>query len=73
MKLDPQTQKFLVIDTHQGIFKFTQLPYGVNAAPGIFQRAMEQMLRDIPGVVVYMGDILVTGPTEAEHLRSLEC
>ena len=30
------------------------------------------MLRDIPGVVVYMGDILVTGPTEAEHLRSLE-
>lgn len=31
-----------------------------------------RMLRDIPGVVVYMGDILVTGPTEAEHLRSLE-
>ena len=33
---------------------------------------MELMLRDIPGVVVYIDDILVTGPTEAEHLRSLE-
>ena len=33
---------------------------------------MELMLRDIPGVVVYIDDILVTGSTEAEHLRSLE-
>jgi len=44
-------------------------PIQVNAAPGIFQHAMEQMLR---GVVVYMDDILLTGPTEAEHLRLLE-
>jgi len=57
-----------VINTHRGLFKFTRLPYGVNTAPGIFQHAMEQMLGDIPGVVVYMDDILVTGPTEAEHL-----
>ena len=71
MRLSAHSQKYLVINTHRGLFRYTRLPYGVNAAPGIFQRTMEQMLRDIPGVVVYIDDILVTGPTEAEHLRSL--
>jgi len=27
---------------------------------------------DIPGVVVYMDDILVTGPSESDHLAALE-
>jgi len=32
---------------------------------------MEQILQGAPGVVVYMDDILVTGPTEFEHQKSL--
>lgn len=72
MKVDAKSQKYLVINTHRGLFKYTRLPYGVNTAPGIFQQAMEQMLRDVPGVAVYMDDILVTGPTETEHLSSLK-
>ena len=40
--------------------------------PGIFQRVMESLVQGIPGVVVYLDDILVTGKTEEEHLRSLE-
>ncbi len=69
MKLD---SKYVVINTHRGLFRYTRLPYGVSSAPGPFQRAMEQMLRSIPGVVVYMDDILITGETDAEHLNSLE-
>ena len=33
---------------------------------------MEQLLHGIPGVVVYIDDILVSNPTEEEHLSSLE-
>ena len=33
---------------------------------------MEGILQGIPGVVVYLDDILVTGKTEAEHLASLK-
>ena len=33
---------------------------------------MENLLQDIPGVAVYIDDILITGETEADHLRSLE-
>ena len=72
MKLDPASQKYLVINTHRGLFKYTRLPYGVSSAPGLFQQAMEQLLRGIPGVVVYIDDILVTGQTEAEHLHALD-
>ncbi len=72
MKLDSQSRKYVVINTHRGLFRYTRLPYGVSSAPGLFQRAMEQMLRGIPGVVIYMDDILITGETEVEHLNSLE-
>ena len=36
MKLDPASQKYLVINTHRGLFKYTRLPYGVSSAPGLF-------------------------------------
>jgi len=33
---------------------------------------MGSLLADIPAVVIYMDDILVTGPTESDHLAALE-
>ena len=36
------------------------------------KKAMEQLLQGIHGVVVYIDDILISGPTEADHLSSLE-
>ena len=41
------------------------------AAPGIFQRTMETLLKGCPGVCVYIDDILVTGSTLQEHLDHL--
>ena len=48
------------------------MPFGISSAPGIFQRVMEGLLADIKGVVVYLDDILITGPTEEQHLATLE-
>ena len=33
---------------------------------------MEGVLKDIPGVVVYLDDILITGRTNTDHLKSLQ-
>ena len=33
---------------------------------------MEQLLHGIPGVVIYLDDILISNQTQVEHLLSLE-
>ena len=72
LKLSEESQKYAVINTHKGLFAFTRLQYGLNCAVGIFQRVMENVLKDIPHVAIYVDDIVITGPTEEEHLKSLE-
>ena len=62
----------MVINTTKGLFWYTRLPYGISSAPGIFQREMEHLFQGIPGVVVYLDDILVTGENEQSNLRTLE-
>ena len=77
LTLDEDSRKYVVINTHKGLFRYTRLPYGVSSAPGIFQRVMENLLPDIPGIAVYLDDILhshilVMGESEAEHLKTLK-
>ena len=70
--LDEESKKYVVINTHRGLFRYNRLPYGLSSAPGIFQRVMESLLQGISGVVVYLDDILITGRTVQEHLATLE-
>ena len=66
-----ESREHVVINTHRGPFRYNRLPFGVSSAPGIFQRVMESVLRGIPGVVVYLDDILITSPTDDEHIATL--
>ena len=72
MVLDEGSAKCLTINTHLGLYQYTRLPFGVASAPAMFQRAMDMILQGIEGVICYIDDILVTGPTDEEHLERLE-
>ena len=72
LPLHPDSRKYVVINTHKGLFQYTRLPFGISSAPGIFQKEMDNLLVAIPGVIVYLNDILVTGENEPKHLQSLE-
>ncbi len=72
VEVDEATRELLTINTHQGLYQYNRLPFGVASAPAIFQRTMEQITSGLPGVGVYLDDIIVTGRDEAEHLRNLD-
>eukprot|EP00731_Ephydatia_muelleri_P000643 Em0001g643a len=72
MELDEGSRKYLVVNTHRGLFRYKRLPFGVSSAPALFQRAMDTILQGLPGVVCYQDDILVTGKEIDEHLKNLE-
>ena len=71
LKLDEDSKKYTTINTHKGLFQYNQLPFGVSSSPGIFQRAIENLLQGIPYVVVRMDDILVSGQDDTAHLDNL--
>ena len=71
IKLEETSKNYVVINTNKGLFRYTRLPYGVSSAPGLFQRAMENLLQGLPHVVVYIDDILVIGDSNESHLANL--
>ena len=70
--LEEDSKDLVAINTHKGLYRYNRLPFGVSAAPSIFQRIMEGILRDLPGVCIYLDDILITGKTETAHLNTLD-
>eukprot|EP00795_Rhopilema_esculentum_P005001 gene5001-biopygen83 len=70
--LGPESQKRLALSTHQGVLLQMRLLFGISSAPGYFQEIMDQLTSDLPGVAVYLDDILVSGSTAEEHLTNLK-
>ncbi|CAH8565704.1 unnamed protein product [Dicrocoelium dendriticum] len=72
VELDETSRRLTTISTHLGLFEYTRLPFGINSAPAIFQRIIDNIVRDIPNTCAYLDDILITGRTEKEHLYTLD-
>lgn len=70
--LDEESRKYVTVNTHQGLFTYKRLPFGVVSAPAIFQRTMVNLLKGIPLVAVYLDNILVSVVDEADHLCNLD-
>ena len=70
--LDDVSRGALTLNTHRGLFRPTRLPFGVASAPGIFQRIMDGLLAGLPGVCVYLDDIIITGSDMGSHLKNLK-
>ncbi|UYV74208.1 K02A2.6-like [Cordylochernes scorpioides] len=73
LELDDESQLYTVINTLQGLYKYTRLPFGISSAPALFQKQMDILLKGIPMVFCALDDILITGKNDQDHLKNLEC
>ncbi|KAL0149455.1 hypothetical protein M9458_055243 [Cirrhinus mrigala] len=58
--------------THDGLFRFKRVPYGLASAPSCFQRMMSEILKGQSGAHCYLDDIMVAGATLKEHDKNLQ-
>ncbi|KAL1458772.1 hypothetical protein WDU94_008888 [Cyamophila willieti] len=72
VKLDEQSSKLCTFNTPFARFKFLRLPYGLSCAPEKFHQKVVDFMSDIPGVLVYIDDILIYGSTKEEHNNRLQ-
>ena len=71
MEICEDSRQYLTIATHNGLFQQNRLVYGITTAPAIWQNAIEKVLQGLPGVKVYLDDILVSGKTATGAVRRM--
>ena len=71
MVLDEKSQPYVNINTHLGLYRYTRLPFGVAAAPAIFQQIINKMLDGLTQTGGILDDLIVTGQNDEQHIKNL--
>ena len=71
MELEEESHKYVAINTYQGLYQFTRVPYGISSAPTLFQKTMDTILQGKKKVICSIDDILIMGGNDQEHLWTL--
>ncbi|XP_062514560.1 uncharacterized protein K02A2.6-like [Corticium candelabrum] len=71
MLVDPRSQQYLTINTRKGMFTYTRMSFGISSAPSIWQRAIDNVLSGLDGVICYLDDILIVGNSDEQHNQRL--
>jgi hypothetical protein len=67
LELSPESRDITTFTTHQGLYRYKRLCFGINSAAELFQRKIEEMLHGIDGVRNMSDDIIVYAKSEKEH------
>ena len=64
------SQKYLSVNIHKGLYAYQRVTYGIASAPALFQSTMDQILQGMDNVRCRIDDIIRTDPHE--HLQVLD-
>ena len=71
-ELDDESNDKCAIATPFGVYRYRRVPMGVSCAPDIAQDIMEQCLRDINDLEIYIDDIAAFSDSWEDHLILLD-
>ena len=77
IKMHPDSKEKTAFVTHQGLYEFNVMPFGLMNAPAVFQCTMQQVLSGLnlghgqDFVLVYIDDVLIFSPTLEDHLAHI--
>lgn len=72
LKLCEEDKEILTLNTPKGLYKCNRLMYGVASAPAIWQRTIENILKDIPDIIVFLDDIKIASTSKEKHFENLK-
>ena len=71
MKVHANSREKTAFITHDGLYEFQVMPFGLMNAPAVFQRLMKHVLKDLNSdgkfVSVYLDNVLIFSRTIEEH------
>jgi transposase InsO family protein len=72
IRLSADSRRYTAFATHKGLFEFEKLPFGIAIAPQEFQSIMSGVLHGIPGVDVYVDDIIIAAASPETFVQRAE-
>ena len=72
--LDPATKDKSAFVTHNGLYEFQVLPFGLTNSPASFQRLMGHILRGLEykSALIYIDDVIIFSKSANDHLKHIE-
>ena len=67
IELAPESRDITTFGTHDGLYRYKPLMFGISCAPEMYQKVIRQVLQDCEGAHNILDDVIVHATTEEEH------
>ena len=66
-----QSRYITTFVTHEDLRRYTRLNFGTNSASEVFQNAINEQIKEIPGVINISNDIIIYEKSQQDHDHAL--
>ena len=70
-QLDASERYLTAFEADGRLWEFNCIPFGLRNSPAAFSRALQDLIGHLPGVIVYLDDVVIGGSTLAKHNKNL--
>ena len=72
IELAPESRDITTFGTHDGLYRYKRLMFGIRCVPEMYQKVIRQVLQDCEGAHNILDDVIVHATTEEEHDHRFE-